>query len=134
MREKVAYSKFTSKSVLELDQFQQLPRAICDTNGIPLKGQKSWATSVFKKMYPDSFILQVLPREPNPTAYIINGMFIINIIPLSIHKSFSDYASFLFDKWIVRPHHQFNATEVHLIFDHPNRKGTSPNDLEFAML
>ena len=81
-------------------------------------------------MYPDSFILQVPPREPHPTAYILDGMFIINIIPLSIHKSFSDYASFLFDKWIVRPHHLFNSTEVHLICDHPNRKGVSTNDLE----
>jgi hypothetical protein len=65
---------------------------------------------VFTKMYPDSYILQVPPREPHPTAYIIDGMFIINIIPLSIHKSFSDYASFLFDKWIVRPHHQFKSS------------------------
>ena len=110
MRKKVAYYKFTSKPVLDLDQFQQLPRAICDADGIPENGQKPSATSVFKTMYPDSFILQVPPREPHPTAYIIDGMFIINIIPLSIHKSFSDYASFLFDKWIVRPHHQFNPT------------------------
>jgi hypothetical protein len=43
---------------------------------------------------------------------------------------FSDYGSFLFDKWIVRPHHLFNSTEVHLICDHPNRKGVSTNDLE----
>ena len=59
-------------------------------------------------------------------------MFIFNIIPLSIQKSFSDYASFLIDKWIVRPHHQFIPTEVHLLFDHPNRKGMSPKDLEMS--
>jgi hypothetical protein len=40
LRKKVAYSKFTSKPVLDLDQFQQLPRAICDADGIPENGQK----------------------------------------------------------------------------------------------
>ncbi|CAG2230011.1 unnamed protein product [Mytilus edulis] len=57
-------------------------------------------------------------------------MFIINTIPLSVHKTFLDYARFLFDKWVVRPHFQFKATEVHLVFDHPNRQGTSPKDIE----
>ncbi|CAC5392076.1 unnamed protein product [Mytilus coruscus] len=100
-------------------------------NGIPEKGQKSWATSVFKKMYPVSFISS-LPPPPldTDTAYIIDGMFIINTIPLSVHKTFLDYAGFLFDKWVVRPHFQFKATEVHLVFDHPNRQDTSPKDIE----
>jgi hypothetical protein len=30
LRKTIAYSKFTSKPVLDLDQFHQLPRAICD--------------------------------------------------------------------------------------------------------
>ncbi|CAG2252648.1 unnamed protein product [Mytilus edulis] len=47
---KKAASKFSNKAVSDLDQFLQLPRAICDADGIPEKGQKSWATSVFKKI------------------------------------------------------------------------------------
>ncbi|CAG2225472.1 unnamed protein product [Mytilus edulis] len=105
--------------------------AICDADGIPEKGQKSWATSVFKKMYPVSFISSLPPPPLNTDiAYVIDGMFIINTIPLSVHKTFLDYARFLFDKWVVRPHFQFKATEVHLVFDHPNRQGTSPKDIE----
>ncbi|CAC5372949.1 unnamed protein product [Mytilus coruscus] len=96
LRKKIAFSKFTNKAVSDLDQFLQLPRAICDADGIPEK----------------------------------DGMFIINTIPLSVHKTFLDYAGFLFDKWVVRPHFQFKATEVHLVFDHPNRQGTSPKDIE----
>ncbi|CAG2203638.1 unnamed protein product [Mytilus edulis] len=111
--------------------FLQLPRAICDADGIPEKGQKSWATSVFKKMYPVSFISSLPPTPLNTDiAYVIDGMFIINTISLSVHKTFLDYARFLFDKWVVRPHFQFKATEVHLVFDHPNRQGTSPKDIE----
>lgn len=53
LRKKIAFSKFTNKPVSALEQFLQLPRAICDADVIPEKGQKSWATSVFKKLYPD---------------------------------------------------------------------------------
>ncbi|CAC5398301.1 unnamed protein product [Mytilus coruscus] len=111
LRKKIAFSKFTNKAVSDLDQFLQLPRAICDADGIPEKS---------------------LPPPPldTDTAYIIDGMFIINTIPLSVHKTFLDYAGFLFDKWVVRPHFQFKATDVHLVFDHPNRQGTSPKDIE----
>ena len=83
LRKKIAFSKFTSKPVSNLEQFLQLPRAICDADGIPEKGQKSWATSVFKKMYPNAFISQVpISNPPVPTAFIIDGMFIINTSPL----------------------------------------------------
>ena len=78
-------------------------------------------------MYPDSFISQV---PPSSTAFIIDGMFIINTIPLAVHKTFSDYICFLFDKWVSRPQKQFQATEIHLVFDDPNRHGLSPKDLE----
>jgi hypothetical protein len=32
----------------------QLPRAICDAEGIPEKGKKSSAVSVFKSLYPEA--------------------------------------------------------------------------------
>ena len=85
LRKKIAYSKFTNKPISDLDQFIQLPRAICDANGIPEKGQKSWATSVLKKLYPEVFIPKISPT-PFDTAFIIDGMFILNTIPLSVHN------------------------------------------------
>ena len=57
-------------------------------------------------------------------------MFIINSVPISNQRSFSDYAEFLFDRWVIRSHKVYKATEVHLIFDDPNRHGISPKDLE----
>ncbi|CAC5358990.1 unnamed protein product [Mytilus coruscus] len=112
--------------------FIQLPRAICDAEGVPEKGQKSWATTVFKKLYPESFLtnLPVFISAAKSLAFIIDAMFIINTSPLSIHKTFSEYAAFLFELWVVRRHHQLSASEVHIIFDHPNRNGVSPKDLE----
>ncbi|CAC5377132.1 unnamed protein product [Mytilus coruscus] len=132
LRKKIAFSKLTNKPVSNLEQFIQLPRAICDAEGVPEKGQKSWATTVFKKLYPESFLtnLPVFISAAKSLAFIIDAMFIINTSPLSIHKTFSEYAAFLFELWVVRRHHQLSASEVHIIFDHPNRNGVSPKDLE----
>jgi hypothetical protein len=47
----IAFSKINNKPIYDLDQFLQLPRAICDTEGIPEKGKKSSAVSVFKSLY-----------------------------------------------------------------------------------
>jgi hypothetical protein len=61
----------------------QLPRAICDAEGIPEKGQKSSAVSVFKSLYPEAFTSTVKQTVPHcPTALIIDAMFIINYVPL----------------------------------------------------
>ena len=79
----LAYSKFTSNSVSDFDQFLHIPSAICDADDFPENGQKTRATSVFKKMYPDSSILQVTPFPFLFTNlfqimhhfYFINGLF-----------------------------------------------------------
>jgi hypothetical protein len=131
LRKKIAFSKLTNQPISDLEQFIQLPRALCDAEGIPEKGQKSWASSVFKKQYPNIFYPQLPVTPPDVhTAYIIDGMFIINSSPLSVHTSFAAYAEFLFQKWIIRPHNLYKASEVHLVFDHPNRQGLSPKDIE----
>ena len=90
----------------------QLPRAICDVEGIPEKGQKSSTVSVFKSLYPEAFTSTVKQTVPHcPTALIIDEMFIINYVPLSVHKVFSEYAKFLFDRWVVRLHKLYGATD-----------------------
>ena len=64
------------------------------------------------------------------TAYIIDGMFITNSSPISVHTSFAAYVEFFFQKWIIRPHNLYKVSEVHLVFDHPNRQRLSTKDIE----
>ncbi|CAG2204979.1 unnamed protein product [Mytilus edulis] len=131
LRKQIAFSKHTQKPVTDLDQFISLPRAISDASGQPLKGTKSNALKVIKSTYEAAF-LSSLPviDESVQSNVILEGMFLINTIPLSSHRTFSDYAEFLFNRWIVKSHIQFKAQEIHVVFDHPNRNGTSPKDIE----
>ncbi|CAC5371098.1 unnamed protein product [Mytilus coruscus] len=71
---KIAFSKHSGNAVKDLDQFLQLPRALCDAEGIPEKGQKATAANVFKSIYSDAFLLQV-PKAPvsNKTTVIIDA-------------------------------------------------------------
>jgi hypothetical protein len=43
---------------------------------------------------------------------------------------FSGELPFLFQRWVTRSQFQFKASEIHIIFDHPNRHGISPKDIE----
>ncbi|VDI31327.1 Hypothetical predicted protein [Mytilus galloprovincialis] len=130
-KKKIAFSKHSGNAVKDLDQFLQLPRALCDAEGIPEKGQKATAANVFKNIYSDAFLLQV-PKAPvsSKTTVIIDGMFIINTSPLASHQTFGDYGDFLFNRWIIKYYNQYTANEVHLLFDDPNRNGVSPKDIE----
>ncbi|CAC5405854.1 unnamed protein product [Mytilus coruscus] len=121
----------TQEPVRDLDQFMSLPRAISDASGLPVKGTKSNALKVLKSTYKDAFLtsLQVTDDAVQSTV-ILEGMFLINTIPLSSHMTFIDYAEFLFTRWIVKSHIQFKAQEIHVVFDHPNRNGESPKDIE----
>jgi hypothetical protein len=57
----IAFSKLTGKAVVHLDQFVTLPRAICDTSGIPEKGTKSNATNILKSWYGEAFSFALIP-------------------------------------------------------------------------
>ncbi|CAC5402436.1 unnamed protein product [Mytilus coruscus] len=129
LRKQIAFSKLSSEPVTDLDQFLALPRAICDAEGILLKGQKSLSLHHFRSRYPDAF-LSALPTETGLTAVILEGMFMINSNQTPQHKTFGDYTKFIFDRWIVRSYKQFSASEIHVVFDHPNRHDCSPKDVE----
>ncbi|CAC5409411.1 KRAB [Mytilus coruscus] len=77
-------------------------------------------TDLDQSRYPDAF-LSALPTETGLTAVILEGMFMINSNPAP---------QFIFDRWIVRSYKQFSASEIHVVFDHPNRHGCSPKDVE----
>ena len=55
LRSKVSQKPVTSVS----EQFIALPLALCDNEGLPLKGQKSFATKIFEKRY-EKAVPQVL--------------------------------------------------------------------------
>lgn len=80
------------------EQCIELPRAIATIDGLPVKGSKANATSVYEKRYRDASEVVVLTSLPNgwaPDTVIIEGMFLINIQPWAGHTTLSDYANFL---------------------------------------
>ncbi|CAC5421245.1 unnamed protein product [Mytilus coruscus] len=131
LRKKIAFSKHTQEPVTNLDQFISLPRAISDASGLPVKVTKSNALKVLKSTYKDAFLTSLpVTDDAVQSTVILEGMFLINTIPLSSHRTFIDYAEFLFTRWIVKSHIQFKAQVIHVVFDHPNRNGESPKDIE----
>ena len=103
-----------------------MPRALCDEDGNPHKGNKSsWTEKLsirYQKADPPVFTA-TLPVTPQ--AVIIDAMFTINTRPLRLSKTFSDYACFLFEQFVT-PHFRAGAHEVHLIFDKPSTGSFNP--------
>ena len=67
----------------------ELPRALCNADGLPEKGQKSTEATVSKGLYTEAF-LSKLPESIQSinTCFIIDGMFIINTSPIPTNKTF----------------------------------------------
>ena len=57
----------------------ELPRAIATINGLPVKGSKANATSVYEKRYREATERVILTSLPNGWAPDTEGMFLINI-------------------------------------------------------
>ena len=64
-----------------------------------------------------------------PQCTIMEGMFLININPLGSHKIFSDYASFIMQRFIMTQF-QRGISEIHIIFDNPGRLENTPKYFE----
>ncbi|KAJ8047412.1 hypothetical protein HOLleu_06401 [Holothuria leucospilota] len=132
LRKQIAWSQSNSVPVPGFAQFMPLPRAICDCNGIPYKGNKAVSSSFFQARYPQAFVEDgnLFPSSSS-ICVILEGMFLINTTrPLDGHKNFGDYASFLYSQWVGKAVRAFNAAEVHIIFDDPGRHGPMPKDIE----
>ena len=71
------------------------------------------------------------PSSWEPDIVILEGMFIINSSPLfGRHKSFIEYAIVLVRRWIIPYLLKKSAKEVHVVFDHPERQGVFPKQIE----
>ena len=128
MMKKMQYSKKTGKPIEKPgEQLLEFPLAICDHNGDPLKGTKSYATKCLETRYktanPPVFLNQ-LPTDWNPQCCLMEGMFIINTTPLGSHKTMAEYSRFIMRRYVLSEMYR-GATEVHIIFDNPGCLGTN---------
>ena len=114
------------------EQYIQLPLALANSDGTPLKGQKSYATKALKNRYKNStppVILNCLLSGWTPECCILEGMFMLNTQPLGTQRTFSDYGNFLIKRYIL-PHFSSGTREVHVILDSPGRLQQTPKYFE----
>ena len=132
MKKKIEHSQKTGKPIEQPgEQLLDKPMSLCDSEGNPLKGQKSYTTKYLEKRYQNA-IPQVFSADfPDWENFctIIDGMFMINTNPLGIHKTFSDYAKFLIQRHIM-PQFYKGSSEVHVLFDTPGRLPNTPKYFE----
>jgi len=121
-KKRVAYSTATGQLMDNMyEQYIDLPRAISTSDGEPNKGTKSVTTTVYLKRYEEAMPTPFVTRFPTgwlPSIIIMEGMFLINIIPWDAHTTIGSYADFLMRQHIM-PHYRNGATEVHVLFDNP---------------
>ena len=131
MKKKMQFSRRTGRPVERPgEQLIELPLALCDSAGNPIKGQKSYTTHYLESRYKETIPQVFLTSIPwRPECCVLEGMFIINTTPLGSHKTMSDYAKFLFTRFILT---QFKrgCHEVHVIFDNPGRLQNTPKYFE----
>ena len=128
MKRKMQFSRRTGRPVDRPgEQLVEIPLAIADNNGNPLKGQKSYTTYLESRYKQANVFFTELPFQPE--CSILEGMFLINTTPLGSHKCMSDYGRFLFTRFI-RSQFGRGCSEVHVIFDNPGRQPSTPKYFE----
>ena len=68
----------------------ELLRAIATETGIPNKGNKSLVTSSYRNRYKDNVFIDTFSTGWLPDIVILEGMFLINTMPLRIHSKICD--------------------------------------------
>lgn len=112
---------FAVTSVFQDMSYQQCieaPRAIATPDGKPIKGAKDDITKMYEKRYENAtplIITAVLPDGCSPDAVFEEGMFLINIIPWSSHKTMGDYGNFLMKQHILPYFKSQSTTEVYFL-------------------
>ena len=111
------------------EQLIELPLAISDSEGNPIKGQKAMRLTLesrYKDAKPNVF-LRDMPWRPE--CCMLEGMFRINTTPVGSQKTMLDYAKFLFTRFI-QVQFKRGCNEVHVIFDNPGRLQNTPKYFE----
>ena len=94
-----------------------------------MKGSKANATAVYEKHYREAVILTSLLHGWAPHTVIVEGMFLINILPWAGHTTLTDYAHFL-RKQYIDFYFRNGAKEVHVVFDDPGSLPNTPKQFE----
>ena len=110
-------------------QYLELPRAIATEDGIPHKGQKSHTSTFYGKRYGEKVIQPAFPMGWHPDIVVIEGMFMINSVPLRIHTTMSEYTRHLLLRYAVC-YLKTGVKEVHVIFDDAGRLPNNPKIIE----
>lgn len=133
MRRKIAYAIKTGTNPDAIgEQYIDLPRALCDLDNLPTKGQKSMATHFYQARYKGTeLIAHSFPENWTADSIILEGMFLINTKPLPIHKTLAGYANFIMSRFVL-PHYYKGGREVHLLFDNSGRQVENPKVFEQA--
>lgn len=131
MRRKIAHANKTGTNPDVIgQQYIEFPRALCTTDGLPVKGQKSIITHFYQARYKDvGLITHTFPTNWIADSVILEGMFLINTKPLHCHKIMGDYGNFLMSRFIV-PHLKKGSQEIHLLFDDSGRQSENPKVFE----
>ncbi len=133
IKKKMQFSIKTGKPIGQPgEQILEYPLSLCDNDGNPLKGQKSYFTKSLNTRYTDTnppVITTELPHDWIPECCILEGMFMINTTPLGCHTTMTDYANFLFRRYVV-PNLKKGMKEIHIIFDSPGRLKNTPKYFE----
>ena len=131
MKKKMLHSAKTGTPIeCPGEQYIELPLSLCDNEGNQLKGQKSYVTKFLESRYKNA-----IPKVINnhlqftPQCTILEGMFLINTVPLGLHTTFEDYSDFLISRYIL-PRFKQGSEEVHIIFDNPGRLSKTPKYFE----
>ncbi len=110
----------------------EYPLSICDNDGIRSKDRNLFLLGYCKKRYKNSnplIITPYLPLDWAPQCCIIEGMFLINMLPLPNHVNLANYGMFLLKRFIVSQCKK-GCSEVHVIFDTPGRLENTPKYFE----
>lgn len=129
MRNKMQHSKRTGRPIDRPgEQLLTLPMSLCDHEGNPLKGQKSYASRCLETRYknatPPVFTTE-FPASWTPDCCLMEGMLLLSTAPLGSHKTLADYAKFLMSRYLLTHFHS-GSIEVHIIFDNPGRLSNTP--------
>ena len=88
-----------------------MPRAICDVESAPIRGQKSTVTKFYETRYKNiNLITHCFESSWITEVVIMEGMFTINTKPLNCHKTMEEYGHFLIRRFIA-PHFHRGSRE-----------------------
>ena len=111
------------------EQISELPMALC-YHGFQRRGDKANSTRALRLRYKDApCTVFTSELQCNPQCTIIEGMFHINTKPLGCHSYLEEYTNFLLTRCILTQFYR-GSTEVHVIFDNPERVRNTPKSLE----